>query len=480
MVKRKKAKENQQNNKVRSKKNKKAMIIIFLLVVLLCAFFIFYKITSKFRYTNFEKNIETNYGKKYKIKAPVVCYGNKIRCKDVKAVIKGNVDTSKMGEYNIEYSYKYGKKKMILKQKIVVKDLIEPDIVLNDDEVKVCPNGKIVKLNLSVNDNLDGDLTDKITTSLKDNKLIIEVSDSADNKASKEIDVQPSDDQKPTITLNGNKEVSIVKGLEYKDQGASVTDNCDDKIELKKEGTVDVNTIGTYKIIYSASDEAGNDTSVTRVVNVKERVEGDKVVYLTFDDGPGPYTEQLLDVLDKYNVKVTFFVTNQFPKYQDLIGEEAKRGHSIAVHTLTHKWNIYDSVDAYLADFEAMNDIIEKQTGSRTKLFRFPGGSSNSIYCGHNKTVVPDIIKTMNEKGNVYFDWNVSSGDAGQTTSTDKVYDNVIKSMRNNAVVLQHDIKGFSVNAVERIIQYGLNNGYTFKALDVNSPTAHHGVHICK
>ena len=52
--------------------------------------------------------------------------------------------------------------------------------------------------------------------------------------------------------------------------------------------------------------------------------------------------------------------------------------------------------------------------------------------------------------------------------------------MRNNSIVLQHDIKNFSVEAVEKIIQYGLNNGFEFKSLSVESPTAHHGVHVCK
>ena len=128
-----------------------------------------------------------------------------------------------------------------------------------------------------------------------------------------------------------------------------------------------------------------------------------------------------------------------------------------------------------------MNDIIEQQTGSRTQIFRFPGGSSNTVYCGHNKTAIPDIISKMNELGNVYFDWNVSSGDAGGTTNTDQVYRNVINALKaDSSVVLQHDIKGFSVNAVEKIIEYGLNNGYTFKPLTVDSPITHHGVHTCK
>ena len=480
----KKTNNNRINNKDLKKcqKVKKPVLILGAVLLLLVGFAIVYKATCKFRYEKYPEKIEVNYGDKYKVKAPDVCFGNKIRCKDIKPVVKGKLDTKTMGEQVIEYRYSYKKKKLLLKKIMVVKDLKKPEIILNDEDIKVCPNGKVLKLDLSVNDNYDGDITGKVKTSLQGKELIVEVEDSSGNIASKRFGVEPKDEDKPVITMNGKKEVSVVKGVEYKDQGASVKDDCDDQIKMETSGSVDVNKIGTYKITYSATDSSGNNSSVSRSINVKERAVSawDKVVYLTFDDGPGGYTQRLLDVLDKYNVKATFFVTNQFPKYQYLIGEEAKRGHTIAVHTLTHKWDIYNSVDAYLADFNAMNDIIEQQTGKRTKLFRFPGGSSNTIYCGHNKTAVPDIINVMNEQGNVYFDWNLSSGDAGGTTSTAQVIKNVTGSMRNNSVVLQHDIKKFSVDAVEEIIKYGLNNGFTFKALSVDSPTAHHGVHVCK
>jgi peptidoglycan/xylan/chitin deacetylase (PgdA/CDA1 family) len=87
----------------------------------------------------------------------------------------------------------------------------------------------------------------------------------------------------------------------------------------------------------------------------------------------------------------------------------------------------------------------------------------------------------MNELGNVYFDWNVSSGDAGGTTSSEQVYKNVINALKaDSSVVLQHDIKGFSVDAVAKIIEYGLNNGYTFKPLTVDSPVTHHGIYTCQ
>ena len=81
-------------------------------------------------------------------------------------------------------------------------------------------------------------------------------------------------------------------------------------------------------------------------------------------------------------------------------------------------------------------------------------------------------------KGFFYFDWNVSSNDAGGAKTAYEVYNNTISALKNNgvSVVLQHDTKGFSVDAVEAIIQYGLANGYTFRKLDQYAFGAHHGV----
>ena len=63
--------------------------------------------------------------------------------------------------------------------------------------------------------------------------------------------------------------------------------------------------------------------------------------------------------------KQQFFVTNQFPKYIHLLSREAEEGHTVAVHTLTHKWSIYQSVETYMKDFNDMNDIVQKYTGKR-------------------------------------------------------------------------------------------------------------------
>ena len=125
----------------------------------------------------------------------------------------------------------------------------------------------------------------------------------------------------------------------------------------------------------------------------------------------------------------------------------------------------------------AAEELIREQTGAYTSLFRFPGGSSNTV-SRFNPGIMSRLTKCMMDMGYVYFDWNVSSGDAGGTTETDQVLANVVNgcSGRSASVVLQHDIKGFSVNAVEQIILWGQRNGYAFAPLEANSPTAHHGV----
>ena len=205
---------------------------------------------------------------------------------------------------------------------------------------------------------------------------------------------------------------------------------------------------------------------------------GEKVVYLTFDDGPGPYTAKLLDVLKKYNVKATFFVTCNRPKYRDMILRAYNEGHSIGLHSCSHEYyKVYADEAAFFIELQSISDIVRDITGVETKLVRFPGGSSNTVSKKYNKGIMTRLAKELGERGYVYFDWNVSSGDSGNTRNTNTVYNNVLKGLRGNySIVLQHDIHEFSVNAVEKIIADGLKYGFTFKALEMNSPTAHHKI----
>lgn len=208
-----------------------------------------------------------------------------------------------------------------------------------------------------------------------------------------------------------------------------------------------------------------------------------KTIYLTFDDGPSSYTEKLLDILKKYQVKATFFVTNQRTSYgyEDFIRRAYQEGHSIGLHTFSHVYSqVYSNVDNYFADLEAIQRKVERLTGYKSMLVRFPGGSSNTISKNYDggKHIMSQLSKELEKRGYRYFDWNVLSGDAGETTSTSVVVKNVTSSLhgKDSYVVLQHDTKGFSVDAVEEIIQYGIGHGYVFLPITMDTLPVHHGI----
>ena len=208
-------------------------------------------------------------------------------------------------------------------------------------------------------------------------------------------------------------------------------------------------------------------------------VNGKKIIYLTFDDGPYKYTDQLLDILNKYHIKATFFVTNAYPSYRYCIRKENEFNHQVAVHTYTHNYKIiYSSTGAYWNDFNKMNDIVFDQTGEKTSMFRFPGGSSNTVSRSYCRGVMSSLTSQANSKGYKYYDWNVSSGDAGETTSSSGVYNNLVRGVRGRqySVVLCHDVKSYTVNAMDSFISWALKNGYCFMPLTTKSPTAHQRV----
>ena len=204
-----------------------------------------------------------------------------------------------------------------------------------------------------------------------------------------------------------------------------------------------------------------------------------KIIYLTFDDGPGRYTEELLKILDDHKVLATFFVTAAYKDYQDLIGKEYNAGHSVGVHTATHEYSeIYASTDAYWADFNKMQDIIQEQTGCRTDIFRFPGGASNTVSANYSKGIMSELAKQSSEKGYIYVDWNVTSGDAGDTTDSEVLYQNMMKGIHTyeNSFILCHDIKDFTIATMDRFITDALKEGYTFLPITSESRTCHHGI----
>ena len=166
-------------------------------------------------------------------------------------------------------------------------------------------------------------------------------------------------------------------------------------------------------------------------------------------------------------------MTNQFPSYQYLIGEAHRRGHTIAIHTYSHDYKtIYSSESAYFNDLNKMKDVIVAQTGVTPKIVRFPGGTNNTISKKYCSGIMTALSSSLISKGYTYSDWNVDSNDAGGATSASQVASNVIAGIKTKSVsnVLMHDIKGYTVDAIDQIVSWGLENGYTFKAMTPSSP----------
>lgn len=196
---------------------------------------------------------------------------------------------------------------------------------------------------------------------------------------------------------------------------------------------------------------------------------GGKNVYLTVDDGPSSLTMPLLDLLDHYKIKATFFVVGKTDP-GDLRAMKAivERGHAIGVHSYTHRMSqIYVSPAAFLNDFARMHDLIFKATGVDTHIYRFAGGSVN----GYNRSTAKAIITEMNRRGYTYFDWNVSTEDAVKGgASTSAIYNNVMRGVRTHrqCVILCHNTntKGNTLRELPKIIETLLKEGYQFKVLD--------------
>lgn len=204
----------------------------------------------------------------------------------------------------------------------------------------------------------------------------------------------------------------------------------------------------------------------------------EKVVYLTFDDGPSDKTQAVLDILDKYKVKATFFVTGHMPEYRPMIKKAYKQGHTIALHTYSHDYQqVYSSVDAYFQDLEAVGQVVKEQIGYVPCFIRFPGGASNTISANYCSGIMSAIAPMVQERGYQYYDWNCSSGDGGVHTAEELVQ-GATSSSENNIMILCHDAttKQTTVDALPKIIEHYQALGYTFKAIDRSSYVVQHGI----
>lgn len=203
------------------------------------------------------------------------------------------------------------------------------------------------------------------------------------------------------------------------------------------------------------------------------------IIYLTFDDGPrSGTTNKILDILKYEGVKATFFVTGNGPDYW--IKRMDDEGHTVGLHTFSHIYSyIYSSVNNYFSDLEKIKNRVRGIIGKDSKIIRFPGGSSNTISKNYKIGIMSELVKMVLDMGYHYFDWNVDSLDAGGAMNSYEVYNNVISNLSKNRVnvVLMHDTKDITVWALKKIIEYGKENGYIFKKIDMDTEMIVHNIY---
>ena len=469
-------------------KSKKGIVIgisiIALLVVFLCTYFIFVpKISLKGK-----SKVTIKINDKY-VESGATATTFKDVTNDIK--IKGKVNTEKPGKYEIEYTVKEGIFTKTIKRTVEVIDDIAPVIELTGSkETSICPNSEYKEEGYKATDNYDGDITDKVTKETKDDLVIYTVKDSSGNRTTTERKIIKEDKKSPTITLKGNKTIYVKLNSKYNESGATAEDNCDGDLtnKIKISNSVNTSKTGTYKVTYEVTDSKGNTTKEERTVivynknNTPTGITKTGTIYLTFDDGPSAtITPKVLKILKEKKVPATFFVINHSNDLNYLIKQEYEAGHTVALHSYTHNYKtIYSSSAAYFSDLQKISDKVKSITGEETKIIRFPGGGSNTISRRYNKGIMTYLTSEVINRGYHYFDWNVSSGDAGESKNKTQVYNAVTKNLRHNRanVVLMHDFENNykTLNALSDIIDYGIKNGYTFLAIDMTTPLIRHGV----
>lgn len=418
-----------------------------------------------------------------------------VKDEDISNLIEtsGSVNTSKLGQYEIEYKVKYKKRKVTKRRVVNVVDHTGPVITLNGDAKVVVPTSidEYQEPGATAVDACDGDVSSDIKTKMEQVndytwKVTYTVKDSHDNESTAEREVCLQDTQAPQITLNGDSDITIKEQEKFEDPGVTAVDDRDGDLtaNVTKDGYVDIYRSGTYTITYTVTDSSGNTAQATRNVTVeKVEVNTGDAIYLTFDDGPSSdVTVRILDTLKANGIKATFFICDYDEDKLPIIKRMIDEGHTIRIHGYSHDYSqIYTSVDAFMENINKLKNKLKEDTGYDAFVIRFPGGSSNTVSEKYCQGVMTQLAQRVTDDGLMYMDWNVSSGDAeGNNRPVNLIIGNVtggFKHGRNN-VVLMHDTsaKQTSADALQSIITYGKNNGYSFYPISKDTIPVHHGI----
>ncbi|MBU3161333.1 polysaccharide deacetylase [Clostridium frigoris] len=191
----------------------------------------------------------------------------------------------------------------------------------------------------------------------------------------------------------------------------------------------------------------------------------EKVIYLTFDDGPSVMTDKVLDILKQNDVKATFFlIGNQIKGYEDMVKRIYTQGNSIGLHTYTHTYNkIYSSRKGFISEMLKSQSEISSIIGVKPTIIRFPSGSS--------KHLTKAFLEELHGYNFKVYDWNaVMSDGVNCNTSPDKLYREATKiTIKDQPIILLMHCDYMHKNtckALPGVIKFYKDNGYEFKTIN--------------
>ena len=286
----------------------------------------------------------------------------------------------------------------------------------------------------------------------------------------------------------GNVQVTTKPNEETNSQDKEVVDNFEDKEVTGNSEELESNIVDNSGYLSFEEDPNADDAAMV-AENTKGllngtkhypvRTDGKKVVYLTFDDGPSTTnTPGILDVLDRYNVKATFFILGKSiegnEEAKNILKETAKRGHAIANHTYSHDYSyLYPNrtmnVDNIVSDIEKNNSIMKEVLGEdfSTRVIRFPGG----YWSWEGRTAMKEA---MEQNGYYNVDWNALNKDAeGKPKNADELLQSTKETVEalgpeaDSVVLLMHDTYGKeeTVKSLPQIIEYLQEKEFEFRTI---------------
>ena len=320
--------------------------------------------------------------------------------KDDVKIDSSQVNVKKVGEYKVVYKYKDEEKTL----KVNVVDTLPPEFDVKSKKVAL---NQTVEPSEFVKNIKDASQTKvSFAKNYEFNKvgwqeIEVIVKDEYDNETRKKVKVNVVKDEKAPEIIVGNANVVVGEKIDLKAL-ATIKDDFDKNPTLKVESDkLDTNKIGTYQVKYIAKDVSGNQSEKTIQVEVVDKTkDNEKVVYLTFDDGPSRHTPEVLEILKRYQCKATFFITGMNEKYRPYIKTAYDQGHTIGLHTYSHNYSkVYASTNAYFKDLDKVGKLAKEYIGFTPKYIRFPGGGSNTISRKYNKGIMSQLTKQVGKKG---------------------------------------------------------------------------------